>query len=82
MFRPTFFGGEDSYTCNVYTPVIFFLEALQDPKAWFIIVSMGARLLVALGNLSVSLCFGIVMPVDSCVCVEDVQRILTVVLVA
>lgn len=82
MFGPTFFGGEDSCICDVCTQVIFFPEALQNPEAWFVVVLMRARLLVALGDLSVSLRFGVVIPVGSCVYVEDVQRILTVVFIA
>lgn len=72
VFRPTFLNGEDLYSCDVCAWVVFIPEALRDPKAGFVIVSMRAGLLVALGDLSIPFCFGIVIPVGSCVCVKVV----------
>lgn len=72
MFGPTFLNGEDSYSCDVYAWVVFIPEALRDPEAGFVIVSMRAGLLVTLGDLSIPFCFGVVVPVGSYVCVEDV----------
>lgn len=82
VFGPMFFGGEYSYTYDVCTQVVFFPEALWDPEAGLIIVPVRARLFFTLSDLSVSLWFSIVMPVGSCICIEDVQRILTVILIA
>lgn len=82
VFRPTFFGGKDSCMCDVCTWIVFFLEVLWDLEAWFVVVPMGARLFIALGDLRVSFRFGVVVPICSCVYVKDVQRILTVIFVA
>lgn len=72
MLRPTFFSGKDSFLCDVCTRVVFFPEALRDLEAWFVIVAMGTWLLFALSIHSESFELGIVMPVGSDVCVEDV----------
>lgn len=71
VFEPTFFSSEDSFLCDVCGEIIFFLEALWDPEAEFVIIPVGARLLVALGDLSISLRLSVVMPIYSCICVED-----------
>lgn len=72
VLRPAFFCGENSFSCNVSGRVVFLLEVLQDPKAWLVIVPVRARLFVALSVCSVSLGFGIVMPVGADICIEDV----------
>lgn len=72
MLRPAFFNSEDSFSSDVSGGVIFLPEASWDPKARFVVVSMGARLFVALGVCGVSLWFSVVMPVSFYVCVEDV----------
>lgn len=72
MFRPTFFDGKDLCACDVCTRIVFIPEALRDPEVRFVVVSMRAGLLVALGDFSVPFCFGIVVPVGFCVCVKDV----------
>lgn len=66
VFGPTFFGGKDPFTCDVCTWVIFFSEALRDLEARFVVVPVGARLLVALGVHSIFFRLGIVMPICSC----------------
>lgn len=67
-----FFGGEDLYPCDMCTQVIFFSEALWDPKVGFVVVPVEARLLITLGVRSVSFGLSIVVPIYSCVYVEDV----------
>lgn len=72
MLRPAFLGGEDSCFCDMCSRVVFFPEALRDPEAWLVIVAVRARLFFALSDLCVSFRFGVVVPVYSGVCVEDV----------
>lgn len=58
--------------CDMSDGVVFFPEALWDPKAWLVIVIVGIRLFVALSVRGVSLGLSVVMPVGTDVCVEDV----------
>lgn len=55
MLELAFFDGKNSCLCDVGDEVVFSPEALQDPEVGFVIVSMEARLLAALSDLSVAL---------------------------
>lgn len=72
MLRPAFFSGKDSFSHNVSSGVIFLPKALQDPEAWLVVVMMGAGLLITLSVHSVFFGLGVIMPVGTDVCVEDV----------
>lgn len=79
MLGPAFFDGEDSFSYDVSGGVVSSPEALRNPEVGFVVVPVEARLLTTLSDLSVFFWLSVVMPVGSCICVEDVQRILTVV---
>lgn len=49
VFRPTFFGGKDSFMCDICTWVVFFPEVLRDLEVWFVVVVMGTWLFLTLG---------------------------------
>lgn len=48
VLRPTFFGSEDLLSTDVSGGVVFLPEASWNPEACLVVVSMGARLFVAL----------------------------------
>lgn len=72
MLGPVFFCSKDAFSCDVCSQVVFFPEALQDSEAWFVVVAIGAWLFFTLGVHCESLRLGIVVPVGSDVCIEDV----------
>lgn len=61
VLGPAFFCCKYSFLHDMCGRVVFFPKALCDPEIWLVIVSMGARLFIALGVGSVSLRFSVVI---------------------
>lgn len=57
---------------DVGAQVVFSPSLPWDPEAYLVVVLVWAWLLVILGGDSDSSVIGVVMPISSCVCVEDV----------
>lgn len=71
VLGPMFFYSEDTFLCDVCSQIVFFPEVLRDPEVWFVVVAIGARLFLTLSVHCESFRLGVVVPVGSDVCVED-----------